>query len=335
MCSQSKWAVASVLALSSVFADTINVLSSWPNSVPFFVNHAKDGMNKLSQISSTNYKWHQPKELDGYAGSIDNVSKGLVPMLFTFPGYHQNVMGVEHVVFNGYPFSPSFAEFIAISRNPKVQERLDQGFKDKGYDVHAIWPCGAFPGETFWSNKNLNTAEDLDSLKIRTWSLSADVFSKFGAQTMAIPGSKIAAAVKQQGLDAIEFNTPVVDHAMGFSKLFKYNYVPGWHQPINMFYLLVNGPLWRSMSPAQQNALEMTCQSVSLGMYADLLASSQKAQTEYAQKHGVEIKKWPQAIVDQAKKHWAEIADKHSKENKNFAENYQLVESLRPVDGYR
>ena len=40
---------------------------------------------------------------------------------------------------------------------------------------------------------------------------------------------------------------PAIDKLLGFHKILKYNYFPGWHQPATMFELLVNKDVWEEL----------------------------------------------------------------------------------------
>ncbi|GIS19430.1 MAG: hypothetical protein CM15mP120_13460 [Pseudomonadota bacterium] len=46
-----------------------------------------------------------------------------------------------------------------------------------------------------------------------------------------IPGGEIFQALEKGAIDASKFALPVVDQSLGFNRVAKYNYYPGWHQP--------------------------------------------------------------------------------------------------------
>ena len=52
-------------------------------------------------------------------------------------------------------------------------------------------------------------------------------------------------------IDATEYALPSVDEDIGFYKIAKYNYFPGWHQQASAFELLINKDAWSKLSPAQ------------------------------------------------------------------------------------
>jgi TRAP-type mannitol/chloroaromatic compound transport system substrate-binding protein len=62
-------------------------------------------------------------------------------------------------------------------------------------------------------------------------------------------------------VDAIEMNGPWVDQIMGFQKLAKYYYYPGWQEPTTNMSLGVNLDLWKSFSKTEQQMVQWTVES--------------------------------------------------------------------------
>lgn len=55
-----------------------------------------------------------------------------------------------------------------------------------------------------------------------------------------IPGGEIFQALEKGAIDATEYSMPAVDQMLGFDKVAKYNYCPGWHQTFTAAHLVVN-----------------------------------------------------------------------------------------------
>ena len=51
----------------------------------------------------------------------------------------------------------------------------------------------------------------------------------------------------------------MVDQSLGFNRVAKYNYYPGWHQPFTSSHLVVNLQVWNTLAKADQALLEAGC----------------------------------------------------------------------------
>ena len=60
-------------------------------------------------------------------------------------------------------------------------------------------------------------------------------------------------------IDATEFSQPLTDRALGFSRIAKFNYYPGWHQPFSATHVVVNLDVWGEMRSSDQALLEGLC----------------------------------------------------------------------------
>ncbi len=75
---------------------------------------------------------------------------------------------------------------------------------------------------------------------MRFYGFGGDVMSELGVGVELLDGSDIFPALEKGRLDAAEFSMPVIDMRLGFHKIVKYNYFPGWHQQATLLELLIN-----------------------------------------------------------------------------------------------
>jgi len=110
-----------------------------------------------------------------------------------------------------------------------------------------------------WSNKKLESLNDLRGLKYRTndraWHRTGDliwekILSEFGASPLKEPSPAAARAALFRGaLDAAEQNTPWSDMTFNFHKVSKYCYFPGIQDFAGFFELIVNNRKWETLPP--------------------------------------------------------------------------------------
>ena len=86
-------------------------------------------------------------------------------------------------------------------------------------------------------------------------SRSAEIYER---AVQVLPGGEIFPALEKKAIDATEFSMPAIDERLGFSKIAKYNYFPGWHQQATLGALMING---RVASPRSIRAPRSVCSS--------------------------------------------------------------------------
>jgi TRAP-type mannitol/chloroaromatic compound transport system substrate-binding protein len=81
-----------------------------------------------------------------------------------------------------------------------------------------------------WFNKKINTIEDFKGLKMRIPGLGGKVIAKAGGTVVLLPGGEIFTSLERGVIDATEWIGPLHDSDMGFQKVAKYYYYPGFHE---------------------------------------------------------------------------------------------------------
>lgn len=145
------------------------------------------------------------------------------------------------------------------------------------YRAHNILPilCSLIGPETAgWFREPLQSLDDIRGLKIRFAGIGGKVFERAGASVTMLPGSEIFQALEKGAIDATEFSLPVIDQALGFSRVASNNYFPGWHQPFTASHLIINLDVWADLLEADRVLLNSSCEATT----ARSLASSEATQ---------------------------------------------------------
>jgi TRAP-type mannitol/chloroaromatic compound transport system substrate-binding protein len=120
--------------------------------------------------------------------------------------------------------------------------------------------CGLIGPETAgWFRQPLRSPEDFVGLKIRFAGLGGKALQRLGASVTMLPGGEIFQALERGAIDATEFSLPVVDSRLGFDRIAKFNYFPGWHQPFTAFHLVVGMETWKALDDAARASMETAC----------------------------------------------------------------------------
>ena len=98
-----------------------------------------------------------------------------------------------------------------------------------------------------WFRKEINTLDDLKGLKFRIGGTGGAVLAKLGVVPQQIAPGDIYPALERGTLDAVEFVGPYDDEKLGFNKVAKYYYYPGFWEGGAMLHLVVNLEAWNKL----------------------------------------------------------------------------------------
>jgi TRAP-type mannitol/chloroaromatic compound transport system substrate-binding protein len=256
---------------------------------------------------------------------FDAVTAGKIDAGFLSPFYWMGKIPAA-TVFSAIPFGPEPAEFLAW---------LHQGggleIWRKLYARHGAvpLPCGVLPPEASgWFTKPIETEEDLRGLKIRYAGLGGRVLEKMGASITMLAAGDIFMSLERGVIDATEYSMPAVDRALGFHKVAKHYYFPGWHQPASILELIVNKERWDAMSPEQRNYLEMACDATTLWGLTRGLAIQGEALAFY-EAEGVTIQQWSPQMLARFRELSKQVMEEASNADPDFAEAWNSLQAFR------
>ena len=84
---------------------------------------------------------------------------------------------------------------------------------------------------TGWFNKEINSIEDMNGLKMRIPGLAGRGYARVGVDVQLLPGGEIFPALERGVIDAAEWVGPAQDKILGLNTAAKYYYTTGWHEP--------------------------------------------------------------------------------------------------------
>lgn len=95
---------------------------------------------------------------------------------------------------------------------------------------------------------------------------------------------------------------------LGFHKLVKNNYFPGWHQQSTTFELLINKNAWNELAPAQQAILEMACHEQIIQAVAKGEATQAAVMLRNTRDRSVTNRVWSRELLEAFRDAWTEVA---------------------------
>jgi len=201
---------------------------------------------------------------------------------------------------------PAAAIFGAVPFGPETRDQLGWLYQGGGLELwREIYarvnlvpvPCGALaPEASGWFRRPIERVEDLVGLKVRYAGLGGKVLEKLGASVTQIPAGDLFVSLERGVLDATEYSMPVVDRNLGFQKVAKHYYFPGWHQPSSTMELMINKEVWEGLSAGQHAAIEAACQATIVWQLARGVSVQAEALAAI-EADGVTIHQWPPEIL--------------------------------------
>ena len=294
--------------LPAAFQTTLPVLGDNPLYVSDIINRASGGEIRLDV--------YEPGEIVPAFSITDAVRDRKVEAGYTWVGYDQGKIP-SSPLFGAVPFGMEPWEYGAWWFEAGGRELAEKIYTK--YNIHPIY-CGMTGPETAgWFREKINSLEDVEGLKIRFAGLGGKVMERLGASVTLLPGGEIFQALEKGAIDATEFALPIVDQTLGFNRVAKFNYYPGWHQTFTASHLVVNLDAWRELTSADQAMLEMGCTA---GVVRNLSSSEAKQGAVIAgfKDIGVSAEILPQPLLKALERVTNEVIAEEAERDADFAE---------------
>lgn len=173
-----------------------------------------------------------------------------------------------------------------------------------------------------WFKTPVKSWEDLKGRKCRQTGLTAEVFQKAGMATVNMPGGEIVPAAERGAIECGEWVGPAEDMKIGFHLVWKHFYMPSVHEPSTVLEMLVNGDVWKKMSPERQGLLQTVANEATMRSALRLNKLNADALRELTEKHGVKVERTPPDILKRILEAWDEIASAEASKNPFFKKVY-------------
>ena len=179
-----------------------------------------------------------------------------------------------------------------------------------------------------WFRKPISKVGDLKGLKMRIGGTGGLPLTKLGVVPQQIAGGDIYPALEKGTVDAAEWVGPYDDEKLGFAKVAKYYYYPGWWEGGPELDLLVNIKAWESLPPEYKAILEAACAEANVWMVAKYDALNPDALKRLLAM-GVKLQPFPNEVMAACYKASAEVYDEFATKNPKFKKVYDSWKKFR------
>lgn len=172
-----------------------------------------------------------------------------------------------------------------------------------------------------WFRKEIKTVDDLKGLKFRIAGIAGQILTKLGVVPQQIGGGDIYPALEKGTIDAAEWVGPYDDEKLGFNKVAKYYYYPGWWEGGPQVSLYVNLEQWEKLPKTYQAALETASAEACQWMLGKYDAQNPVALRKLVGS-GTQLRPFPRQVMeacyDAANELYTEIAAQNPKFKKIY-----------------
>jgi len=272
------------------------MITTWPKNLPALGTAPERLAEQVRIMSNGRLDIHVygAGELVGPFEVFDAVSQGTAEMGHGAAYYWRGKIPVA-AMFSTVPFGMTAQEM-----NGWLQYGGGMALWRELYEPFGIIPIAAGNSGVQmagWFNKEINSLDDIQGLKMRIPGLGGEVFQRAGGVPVSLPAGEIFTSLQTGVIDATEWVGPYNDLALGLHTVAKYYYYPGWHEPGPTMEALVNKQAWESLPPDLQAMLETATRMINDDMLSEFTARNTTALKTLVEEHGVEIRRLPDDVL--------------------------------------
>ncbi len=271
-------------------------MTAWPTNMRGVGTGAVHLAERITALSGGRLTVHVIGSEDGAAvDTVEAVTGGHAEMSHDTALYHTG-RHEAFAVFAGVPWGLTAAEhtgWMDHGGGRDLWDELTTPFNLKGF------LAGNTGTQMFgWFRTELRGLEDLEGRIVRMPGLGGRVLRRLGARLLALPGRDIVPALADGRLDGAEWIGPTNDLAMGFHRVAKFYYAPGFHEPGSALQLLVDRTRYEALPPDLQAIVAEAARAANSRICADYAASNGPALRTLVQQHGVTLRILPADLVE-------------------------------------
>lgn len=173
-----------------------------------------------------------------------------------------------------------------------------------------------------WFRKELNTLDDLKGVKMRIGGFAGAVMSKLGVIPQQIGGGDIYPALEKGTIDGAEWVGPYDDEKLGFYKVAKYYYYPGWWEGSATLTLFVGLKAYEALPKEYQAGLQAACAEANQWMTAKYDVGNPAALKRLVA-GGAQLRQFPKPMMEASFKAANELYGELSVKSPEFRKIYE------------
>lgn len=301
--------------------------SSFPKALDTIYGAAEVFAEKVSAMSGGKFvvSVHPAGELMPAFGIVDGVQQGTVEAGHTAPYYY---FGKDDTFAMGtaIPFGLNSRQLTAWYFDGNGM-KLFREFYDK-YNI-INFPGGNTGAQMGgWYRKEVKTVADIKGLKMRIGGFAGKVLTRMGGVPQNIPGGEIYQALEKGTIDATEWVGPYDDEKLGFYKVAKNYYYPGWWEGGAELEFFINKKAFDALS-AENKAIVRAAGAVAARDMTAKYDAQNPAALRRLVAAGTKLRAFDKSIMDAGYKASMEVFAEHEAKSPEFKKIHQDMRAFQ------
>jgi len=225
--------------------------SSFPKSLDTIYGGAEYFAKQVAEMTDNKFQIQvfQAGELVPGLQALDATAKNTVEMCHTVSYYY---VGKD----------PTFAIYASVPFGLNARQQNSWWYQGGGMEIGNEFfkksgvigfPCGNTGTQMGgWFRKEIKTVADLSGLKFRIGGIAGQVLQKVGVVPQQLAGGDIYPSLEKGTIDAAEWVGPYDDEKLGFQKVAKYYYYPGFWEGGPTVHAFANLDKWNELPKGYQ-----------------------------------------------------------------------------------
>jgi TRAP-type mannitol/chloroaromatic compound transport system substrate-binding protein len=251
------------LAASTVAAPAIaeqapeikwRLTASWPKSLDTLYGGCEYFCKRVAEITDNRFQIQSfaAGEIVPGLQVLDAVSNGTVEMGNTALYYYWG-KNPAFTFGTALPFGLNTRQHISWLLWGGGQDLLNDLLKENNAYGIPTGSTGAQMGG--WYRKEIKSMEDLKGLKFRVGGFAGTIIARVGGVPQQLAAGDIYPALEKGTIDAAEWVGPYDDEKLGFVKVAKNYYYPGWWEGTGQGHNVINLDKWNALPKQYQAAI--------------------------------------------------------------------------------
>ncbi len=160
-----------------------------------------------------------------------------------------------------------------------------------------------------WFNKRIDSIDDLKGLKMRIPGMGGKVLNRAGGAAVLVAGGEIYTSLERGVIDATEWIGPYHDYKMGFHKIAKYYYTPGWHETGSQLEFFANKTLFENLPKDLQIIIETATMRAQAWVLAEFDAKNGRYLKKIKEESEVQVLDYPTDVLSKLRVYTNEVIE--------------------------
>ncbi|MGE3860976.1 MAG: TRAP transporter substrate-binding protein [Burkholderiaceae bacterium] len=293
-------ALAAPAVVSAQPAVRWRLQSSFPKSLDSLFGAAELISRRVSEMTGGKFQIsaHPAGEIVPGLQALDAVQAGTLEMGHTALYYY---VGKEPTwaFATAVPFGLNCRQYNAWWHQGGGNKLFNEFANKSGVQAFLAGNTGGQMGG--WFRKEIKSLADMKGLKFRIAGLAGEVLSRLGVVTQQLAAGDVYAALEKGSLDATEFTVPYDDEKLGFQKVAKYYYYPGFWEGGAAVHAIANQKALAALPAEYRAILEAACEEANAFVTARYDAGNPAALKRLIA-GGAVLRAFPKSMLDAAYK---------------------------------